>query len=101
MTADDGAITVELHRVTTRLETMPLSKIVPEVAELVRSAAEQIVTLTPDRNRPSEAPMPMLGPTALAAQLRVCVQDYVKARTAASEDTAVAQILIDLRRNLP
>jgi hypothetical protein len=91
----------EASRVITRLETMPLSKVSQDVIEMVRIAAEGIVMLTPDPDRPSDATMPSLGPTALAAQVLVTVHDYLDKRTAASNDAAVAQILTELRRSLP
>ncbi len=101
MSEDVEAINVELHRLTSRLETMPLSKVAQDVITKVQVAAAGIVMLTPDPERPSDAVIPPLGPTALAAQILVTVHDYLDKRTAASDDAAVAEILIDLRRSLP
>ena len=98
---DAATIDVELRRVVTRLETTPVARISDEVMSLVNTAASEIVGYTPDPDRPSDAALPLVGPTALASQLTIVVQDYLKMRTAASEDAAVAKILIDLRRSLP
>jgi hypothetical protein len=95
------AIDVELRRVTNRLETTSVTKLNENVALLVHSAAESIIRITTDPQRPANSGLPTLGPTALAAQLTVVVNDYLDMRTAASEDAAVAEILIDLRRSLP
>ena len=91
----------EASRVIARLETMPLSKVSQDVITKVQVAAAGIVTLTPDPERPSDATVPSLGPTALAAQILVTVHDYLDKRTAASNDAAVAEILTELRRSLP
>ena len=92
---------MELRRVVTRLDTTPVSRISDKVVELVHTAAAGIVARTPDPDRPSDAALPTVGPSALASQLTIVVQDYLNMRTAASEDAAVAEILIDLRRSLP
>ena len=94
-------IVAEADRVRSRLQTMPLTRVNEDVIAKVRAAAQRIVELTPDPDRPSHAVLPVAGPTALAAQLGVVVRDYVNMRTAASDDAAVAQILSDLRRMLP
>ena|GEM_PF-912685 len=98
---DAATIDVELRRVVTRLETTPVARISDEVMSLVQAAALGIVGHTPDPDRPTDAALPLVGPTALASLLTIVVQDYLKMRTAASEDAAVAEILIDLRRSLP
>jgi len=95
------AIDVELRRVTNRLETTSVTRLDDNVASLVHSAAARIVRITKDPQRPANSGLPTLGPTALAAQLTIVVNDYLDMRTAASEDAAVAEILIDLRRSLP
>lgn len=95
------SITVELERVATRLDTMPMAKVDDVVCSLVQASAARIVALTHDPHRPDNWQLPLVGPTALAAQMRLVVRDYLDMRTAASEDTAVAQTLIDLRRSLP
>jgi hypothetical protein len=94
-------LTLEVERVAERLETMPAAKANDDVCSLVQDRAARIVALTPDPRRPADWHLPTLGPTALAAQLRLVVRDYLGMRTAASEDAAVAEILIDLRRSLP
>ena len=94
-------VTVEVERVVGRLDTMPTAKVDDDVCSLVQDRAARIVALTHDPHRPADWQLPILGPTALAAQLRLVVQDYLDKRTAASEDAAVAEILIDLRRSLP
>lgn len=94
-------LTVEVERVASRLDTMPMAKMDDDVRSLVQDHAARIVALTHDLSRPANWQLPVLGPTALAAQLRLVVQDYLDMRTAASEDAAVAEILIDLRRSLP
>jgi hypothetical protein len=99
--ADVQTIDVELRRVAARLETIPVARITDDVISLVHTAASDIVGHTPDPDRPVDAVLPSVGQTALAAQLTVAVQDYWDMRTAASEDAAVAKILIDLRRSLP
>lgn len=95
------AIEVELHRVVTRLDTTPLARMSDETIALVHSAANKILACTPDPDRPRDAVLPFVGLTALTAQLAIVVKDYLRMRTAASEDAAVAEILIDLRRSLP
>jgi len=95
------AIIVESERVRSRLETMPLSRVDAKAVADVRAAALRIVELTPDPDRPTDAVLPVAGPTALAAQIGVVVRDYLDMRTAASDDAAVAQVLSDLRRSLP
>lgn len=94
-------IDMELRRVVTRLESTPVSRISDEVVALIHTAAASIVGHTPDPDRPSDAELPPVGPTALASQLMIVVQDYLNMRTAASEDAAVAEVLIELRRSLP
>lgn len=98
---DVQTIDAELRRVVTRLETTPVARISDLIISLVRTAAADIVGHTPDPDRPSDAALPLVGPTALASQLTIVVQDYVNMRTAASEDAAVAEILTELRRSLP
>jgi len=94
-------IEVEASRVSTRLQQMPLQRIDAAVAEMVRAAAQRIVDLTVEPERPGSARLPVLAPSGLAAQINVVVTDYVNSTTAASEDTAVVEILIELRRSLP
>lgn len=98
---DVPRIDVELRRVVARLESLPVTKIEDGVAQLVQSAAAGIVDHTPDPYRPSDAVIPFVGPTALAAVISVAVRDYLDMRTAASNDAAVAQTLTQLRRSLP
>ena len=95
------SVSVELERVAARLDTLPITKVDDDVCSLVQASAARIVALTHDPHRPEGSQLPIVGPTALAAQLRLVVRDYLEMRTAASEDAAVAQILIDLRRSLP
>ena len=94
-------VTVEAERVAARLDTMPIAKVDDDVCSRVQECAARIVALTHDPRRPADWRLPVVGPTALAAQLRLVVRDYLDMRTAASEDAAVAQVLIDLRRSLP
>ena len=101
MTSPEETIRTDLARVTARLETTPIARIDRVLIEQVRAAAQRIVDLTPDPARPTGSRLPEVGPTALAAQLTVIVRDYLNMPTAASEDAAVAEILIDLRRSLP
>ena len=98
---DSESIIREVDRVAARLDTMPMSKVDDGLCSLVQASAAGIVALTHDPQRPEDWRLPIVGPTALAAQLRLVVRDYLNMRTAASEDAAVAQILIDLRRSLP
>ena len=91
----------ELERLANRLETMPASRIHEDVIDRVHATAEQIVALTQGRDRPDTAVLPRVEASALAAQLTVVVRDYWETTTAASDDAAVAQYLIDLRRSLP
>ena len=91
----------ELERLANRLETMPASRIDQDVIDRVHATAEQIVALTQGTNRPDTAILPRVEASALAAQLTVVVRDYQETTTAASDDAAVAQYLIDLRRSLP
>ena len=94
-------IEVEASRVSTRLQQMPLQRIDAAVAEMVRAAAQSIVDLTTEPQRPQNARLPVLAPSGLAAQINVVVTDYLTSTTAASEDAAVVEILTDLRRSLP
>ena len=98
---EPDSITVELERVAARLDILPITKVDDDVCSLVQASAARIVALTHDPHRPGDWQLPIVGPTALAAQLRLAVRDYLEMRTAASEDAAVAQVLIDLRRSLP
>ncbi len=91
----------ELERLARRLETMPASRIDEDVIDRVHATAEEIVALTDDPDRPDTAVLLRVEASALAAQLTVVVRDYRETTTAASDDTAVAQHLIDLRRSLP
>ena len=99
-------IQTELNRITHRLQTMPLARIDESVISLVNASARRIVDLTPDPTRPADAVLPLVGPTALAAQLTIVVRDYLDTTsgnetTAASEDAAVVETLTELRRSLP
>ena len=91
----------ELERLANRLETMPASRIDRDVIDRVHVTAEQIVALTQGTDRPDTAVLPPVEASALAAQLTVVVRDYWETTTAASDDAAVAQFLIDLGRSLP
>ena len=92
----------ELERLANRLETMPASRIDQDVIDRVHATAEQIVALTKGTDRPATAVLPRVEASALAAQLTVVVRDYWETTTtAAPDDAAVAQYLIDLRRSLP
>ena len=91
----------ELERLANRLETMPASRIHEDVIDRVHATAQQIVALTQGTDRPDTAVLPRVEASALAAQLTVVVRDYEETTTAASDDAAVAQYLIDLRRSLP
>jgi hypothetical protein len=94
-------IEVEASRVSSRLQEMPLQRIDDAVAESVRAAAQSIVDLTTERQRPTGARLPALAPSGLAAQINVVVTDYLHSTTATSEDAAVVEILTELRRSLP
>ena len=91
----------ELERLANRLETMPASRIHEDVIDRVHAMAEQIVALTQGTDRPDTAVLPRVEASALAAHLTVVVHDYWETTTAASDDAAVAQYLIDLRKSLP
>jgi hypothetical protein len=91
----------EVERLASRLETMPASRIDEDVIDRVHAAAQQILALTHDTDRPDTAVLPRVEASALAAQITVVVRDYRETTTAASDDAAVAQYLIDLRRSLP
>ena len=91
----------ELERLANRLETVPAARNDEDVIDRVRATAEQIVALTQGTDRPDAAVLPRVESSALAAQLTVVVRDYWETTTAASDDAAVAQYLIDLRRSLP
>ena len=91
----------ELERLANRLETMPASRIDEDVIDRVYATATQIVALTHGTDRPDTAVLPRVEASALAAQLTVVVRDYWETTTAASDDAAVAQYLIDLRKSLP
>ena len=91
----------ELERLANRLEAMPASRIHEDVIDRVHATAEQIVALTQGTDRPDTAVLPRVEASALAAQLTVVVRDYWETTTAASDDAAVAQYLIDLRKSLP
>ena len=103
MPDEHAEILTELRRIVHRLDTIPATKIDAQLTEQVCAAANAIA----QRTSPNLPTVPAVGPTALAAQLAVLVRDYLEARdsgetaTAASEDAAVAQILVDLRRSLP
>jgi hypothetical protein len=91
----------ELERLANRLETMPASRIDQDVIDRVHATAQRIVALTQGTDRPDTTILPRVEASALAAQLTVVVRGYQETTTAASDDAAVAQYLIDLRRSLP
>jgi len=100
-------IEIESQRIQDRLTVMPLSRADGAVIERVREAAQEIVDIRPDPQLPEGALLPSVGPSALAAQIGLVVRDYLTMQTqrdeqtATSEDVAVAEILIELRRSLP
>lgn len=96
-----GDVEIEADRIVNRLTTMPIGRIDEALIERVRDAAQRIVDLTPDPSRPPSASMPKVGASALGAQVAIAVRDYLDMRTAASDDAAVAKILMQLRRSLP
>ena len=91
----------ELERLANQLETMPASRLDEDVIDRVHATAEQIVALTHGWDRPDTVVLPRVEASALAAQLTVVVRDYRETTTAAPDDAAVAQYLMDLRRSLP
>lgn len=101
---DRETIQVEADRVIDRLTGMPITRVDEAVRISVRDAAQRIVDRTPDPERPADARVPIVGPSALGAQLAVVVRDYLETTTAASDDAAVAEVaevLTQLRRSLP
>jgi hypothetical protein len=99
----EESIETELRRIVHRLDTLPATKIDQQLTEQVRVAANAVAQVT----SPDLPSVPAVGPSALAAQIVVLVRDFLNAKdsrekaTATSEDAAVAQILIALRRSLP
>lgn len=91
----------EIERIVHRLGTMPLKRIDAQVQQTVSDAAQRIVDLTPDPQRPEGVRIPDVGALALGPQLAVVVADYLECTTAAPEDAAVAKIVTDIRRSLP
>jgi hypothetical protein len=94
---------VELHRVTDRLNSMPISR-----AETVVNQCHAIAELIVDGTRvltdelPSDAVVPIVGVSALGSQLAVVGADFVQAaRTTGADVGPVLDALIDLRRSLP
>jgi hypothetical protein len=94
-------IGVESSRIVDRLNGMPINRVDDAVRFAVRDAAQRVVDRTADPARPTDASVPALGPSGLAAQVAVVVADYLRMATAASSDAAVAEVLTDLRRLLP
>ncbi len=80
---------------------MPMNRVDEAVSLSVRDAAQQIVERTADPTRPDSAQVPIVGASALGAQIAVVVRDYLETTTAASDDAAVAEVLTELRRSLP
>jgi len=80
---------------------MPMNRVDEAVSLSVRDAAQQIVERTADPTRPDYAQVPIVGASALGAQIAVVVRDYLETTTAASDDAAVAEVLTELRRSLP
>lgn len=101
MSDDREEIQTECERIVHRLSTMPVTRIDAAVIDAVRLSAQQIVDATTNPQRPPHAQVPAVQPSGLAAQIQVVVRDYLDTQTAASEDAAVAKVLIDLRRSLP
>ena len=91
----------ELERLANQLETMPASRLDEDVIDRVHATAKQIVALTHGSDRPDTVVLPRVEASALAAQLTVVVRDSRETTTAAPDDAAVAQYLMDLRRSLP
>jgi len=94
-------IGIEAGRVVDRLNGMPMNRVDEAVSLSVRDAAQQIVERTADPTRPDSAQVPIVGASALGAQIAVVVRDYLETTTAASDDAAVAEVLTELRRSLP
>ncbi len=97
-------LSVELERITDRLNSMPLARAesatgpVYEVANLLLAGTRQMT-----QDVPRQAELPHLGPHALGALIAVLGRDYLDAVAASpsSDTTAVVDALTALRRSLP
>lgn len=94
----------ELGRVVDRLTSMPLAKAEAATAD-VEAAAELLVAhlREVDRDVPSDAAVPQLGPQGLGALIAVLGGDWLAgARATGDPDPEpVTAILVSLRRSLP
>lgn len=85
----------ELDRIATRLTGLNVTRL-ESCASRVFDCAQQIADLTPG-NHP---PLPIVGVTAVGAQITVITRDYLSERNQ-THDTLVADLLTQLRRDLP
>jgi hypothetical protein len=94
-------IDIETNRIVDRLNGLPMNRVNEALQDSVRAAAQQVVDIHADPTRPGSASVPVVGASALGAQIAVVVHDYLETPTAASDDAAVAEVLTELRRSLP
>ena len=93
------SIEIELDRITTRTSSLNLDRL-EKCSPIIHACAQQIVDLTFSRLRE----LPDIATPAITAQLVVVVRDYLTASEAKADpdrDELVAELLKNLRRDLP
>ena len=99
VTSERERIRTELDRITTRVSGLNLTRLEP-LALTIHSCAQKILDLTPG-NHPE---LPLIGLSGINAQLTVISRDYLELTESANDytkDSAVAELLTQLRRDLP
>lgn len=99
VTSDREMIRTELNRITTRISGLNPTRLEPFV-ETIHSCAQKILDLTPG----AHPQLPVIGLSGVNAQLIVISRDYLELTESANHytnDSVVAELLTQLRRDLP
>jgi hypothetical protein len=99
VTSDRERILTELNRTTTRISGLNPTRLEP-CAVAIHSCAQQILDLTPG----AHPQLPVIGLSGANAQLTVISRDYLELTESANlytNDSVVAELLTQLRRDLP
>lgn len=99
VTSDRERIQTELNRITTRVSGLNLNRLEP-FAVNIHFCSQQILQLTPG----SHPELPVIGLSGVNAQLVVITRGYLQLTESThhhTNDSAVAELLTQLRRDLP
>lgn len=99
MVNDRTRIYTELNRISTRVSGLNLTRL-ESCAHLIHSCAQEILHFTPD----AHTTLPVVGPSGVSAQLTVITRNYLELTetdSAPARDSDVADLLTQLRRDLP